>query len=317
MKAFIKRIIIVNLLLAGFILGYGYFCDWFFAAPQFLDHQDNKRAWCIKKKNEQYDLAVLGSSRAFGSFDMNMLAELTGKKVINLGANGSGYVDNYLVLHQFLKNNNTIKQLALQVDIYSLNAKQSFSNHFHTFQFLPYWSDPVIKKGILPYLDQKEKITWKYFPALRYFTYNKYFSPKEVIRRYRQKNKTKSPFDKSLGGPGKADRQFEPMATELTSQTRSLDTLDIEYLNKIIALCQQNNIKVVAYKAPELLSRQQQIKNYKELNEQVTKILTDAGIHYLQPDTLLEANETNFANPTHLNKNGMMAFTQSFSAQVE
>jgi hypothetical protein len=296
---------------------YGHFCDWFFANPNYLDHKTNKRAWTIKQRNQKFDFAVLGSSRAYGSFDMAQLKLLTNKSCINLGANGSGYVDNYLSLYLFLKNNNKIDTLFLQVDIYSLNSKNSFSNAFHTYQFLPYWKDSLVREGLSPFLNKKELAVWNSVPPIRYFKYNKYFSPKEVVRRYRLRN-TNSPFDKLLGGPSNHSKDESEQDNFIIKSTRSrsFDDLDIEYLNKIIALSMNNNIKVIAYKAPELLTHQQSISNYSDLSDRIDSILKTHNILYIKPDRNIESVDKNFANPTHLSQIGRSEFTPYFAERI-
>lgn len=314
MKAFVFKTSIIVLALLGFIAVYGSFCDWFFASPEYLDRISNKRAWALSKSGNSYDAAVLGSSRAFDSFDMQMLNNLTQKKIINLAANGSGYVDNYLTLHQFLRNGNTIEELLLQVDIYSLNAKQSFSNAFHTYQFLPYWEDETIKLGIEEYLQRDEKYLWNVFPAVRYFKYNKYFSIKEVLKRYRiAASQQISPFELSLGGPPQkvedgADKIFAKKQNE-----RSLDSVDIKYLTNIVEMCREKNIRVIAYKAPEHETQKNSIKNYNVLEKKVDTILKDLGLNYLLPPQDIEKNLRYFYDGTHLNKLGAEAFTKKFA----
>lgn len=319
MKSFIKKIVIINIVLIGFIGSWGHFCDWFFANPEFLDHTSNKRAWSIKQRNEEYDFAVLGSSRAFGSFNMMQLSELTKKEGINISANGSGYVDNYLILYLFLKNNNKIKTLFLQVDIYSLNSKQSFSNAFHTYEFLPYWSDPTIKEGLQPFIDKKELFIWTYFSSFRYFNYNKYFSPKEVIRRFGVRS-ADSPFDKTFGGPyddGKDTYEQQDNFIITSNHNRDFDLLDVKYLSKIIKLCNQNQINIIAYKAPELVMQQKAILNYMDLNKQIDSLLSHDHIPYLTTYVMIENDVSNFSDPTHLSMKGRELFTRTFSEKCK
>lgn len=313
MKKFLIKSFIAAGLLVAFMMAYGFFCDWFFGNPHYYDHYGSKRAWSMKHKLRDYDYGVLGSSRAYGSFDMVRLNELTGLSGINLGANGSGYADNFLVLYHFLDNNNLMDTLLLQVDIYSLNSKKSFSNAFHTYQFLPQWGDPVVKDALLPYIDTKDEYLWTILPATRYFTYNKYFSPKEVLRRVKVSLYTAdSPFDVTVGGPPSYFKDNEDRQNEVTigaPSKRSLDSLDIHYLNRIIRLCKERGIKVIAYQAPELLEQQQSITNYKSLNAEIQAIIQSHGIRFIPPDSVIERDPKYFANPTHINTEGRKLFT--------
>lgn len=311
MKPFLLKVILGIISVLGFIYTYGKFCDYFFTERQFLDHVSNKRAWCQKKTNEHFNWAVIGSSRAFGSFDMVLLEQLSNKKLINLGANGSGYLDNYLILYQFLKNNNTLDTLFIQTDIYSLNAKQSFSNAFHIFNFLPYIKDPIINDELLSQITPLEQLTWSTMPAIRYFQYNKYFSPKEIIRRYSLRKKIKSPFDASLGGSTK-NQGSDFIAHGNRQSLQSLDANDLSYLLKIIALCRQYDIAVIAYTAPEFINHKQEIAQQAGLTQKISQILTEQQVSLIVPEEKIEKDQLNFSDPLHLSKTGRITFTQSF-----
>jgi hypothetical protein len=316
MKDFIIKATSWILVVISITILYSIFCNWFFSAPQFLDDVENKRSWCLKRKNGRYDFAVLGSSRAYGSFDMSVLNKLIKKNGINLGANGSGYIDNFLTLHKFLKNGNSVKVLYLQVDIYSLSSAQSFSNAFHTYQYLPYWNDSTIQEGVEQYLNTEEKIIWKYFPAIRYFKYNKYFSPKEVIRRYKLKNKHKSPFDVSMGGIGLSAKAEPPSMMKNLRPGRTLDNLDILYLKKIISLCHENKIEVITYKAPESTIVNSKITDIKDLYASVDEMLDSLSLVNIKPDSKIESVESNFTDPSHLSQNGRKLFTLYFASKA-
>ena len=318
MRKFLTRIGIWAALLAVAMVAYAQFCNVFFSAQAFLDADQSKRAWCLKKANESFDFAVLGSSRAFGSFNMLQLSNLRKQNGINLGANGSGYVDNYLVLHHFLKNKNHIPLLFLQVDIHSLNAKESFSNAFHTYQFLPYWHDPIMKEGIEEFITPRQKFLWTNLPFMRYYVYNKYFSPKEVFRRYKVRDK-KSSFDVAKGGSwdgiGKAvenDDNRIALKDSYPSGKRQIDSLDIRYLLKIMALCKANGIKLVAYRAPEFDPYVKAIENYSDITLRIGELLKRDSIPYIEPPASMASDRRYFSDPIHISGEGMETFTSFF-----
>lgn len=312
MNFFIKKIAFALIIFLVVLFIYGYWCDWFFTSSTYLDHVANKRAWSLKKKGEHFNWAILGSSRAFGSFDMNLLSELAQKRIINLGANGSGYLDNYLTLYLFLKNQNTIDTLFIQADMASLNSKISFSNAFHIYNFLPYWQDEVIQQTLSENISYSEKLIWTYLPSVRYLEYNKYFSPKEVVRRIQESMKP-SPYDLSSGGP--IDKNSEPFqaSKKTITETRTIDPEDLRMLNKIVTLCHENNIPIIAYRAPELKSHKEHILNYDKLDKKIVSIFTEMNIRFIQPDPGIETETGNFKDPGHLNGNGRNLFTRMFA----
>ena len=182
MKKFLLYIAAFFTVSALILFLYGKFCEMFFLEIKYFPIE-SRRAWAMKQHDGKYDYAVLGSSRAEGAFDMKLLDSIIQKNGINIGSNGSGFVDNFLVLSKFLENKNKINTLYLQVDNYCLDPERSFSNSFHVFNFLPFWKDTIYQQAISHYLTKKDKYLFNNFPWMRFYVYNKYFSPLEVSRR--------------------------------------------------------------------------------------------------------------------------------------
>jgi len=288
--------------LFAFIFGYGRFCDYFFNQTENLDLSEKKQ-WVLAQKGGVYDYAVLGSSRAYGAFDMNLLDSLTQKEGINLGSNGSGFKDNYLVLSHFLKSN-ILKELYLQVDMNSLNSKESFSNEFHSFTFMPYWEDAEVKSVLrdeLPVLDNR---LTDYFPEWRYFYFNKYFSPKEVIRRKGIGSKQVDPYSDLKGGMSSDSRLIEQGVEklELRKAPNSIDPNDRKYLNRIIQLSKEKGVEIKLFTAPI----------YKGDHKYLKEAISDLNIIKYFPDPSFEMGLSYFQDQGHLNRYGRNKFTVLF-----
>jgi hypothetical protein len=300
------------------IVIYGAFCDWFFTQPQFLDAHSNKRAWSLTKKNQKYDYVVLGNSRAYSSFDITLLNEKLGKKGINLGAPGSGFVDNYLTLHLFLQNQNKIKELYLQVDIYSLDSRAFLSNAFHKYHFIQYWDDPVVQGTLADFSSVREVKVFTVFPEFRYVKFNKYFSFKEILRRYLNKDKRASPFDATNGG--RLETGFIKTlsaAKNFSGKDVAIDKKDLFYLKKIFELCRANDISIVAFKAPEFVATKQSITNYDSIISEMNTILAHDNIPYIMPDETLENNPNYFIDGIHTSLACVNPFTLFFVNAIQ
>ncbi len=307
MNQFLSKIGISAVFLLLFIYGYGSFCDYFFTQDRFLDLSEKKQ-WVLAQKGGSYDYAVLGSSRAYGAFDMNLLDSLSGKSGINLGSNGSGFKDNYLVLSHFLKSN-TVNELYLQVDMNSLNSKESFSNEFHAFTFMPYWEDADVKivlKEELPVLDN---LVSDVFPEWRYFYFNKYFSPKEITRRYMKSSSTQDPYSELKGGMSSSTHLNEMQKVEIALRKApdTIDQDDSNYLQTIIQLSKQQGIEVRLFTAPMYLGDHEYLK----------KAITDIRSPQIFPDKSIERNKSLFHDQGHLNGHGRYIFTKSFFEAVK
>ena len=302
MNQFLSKIGISAVFLLLFIYSYGSFCDYFFTQDRFLDLSEKKQ-WVLAQNGGSFDYAVLGSSRAYGAFDMVLLDSLTGKNGINLGSNGSGFKDNYLVLSHFLKSN-TIEELYLQVDMNSLNSKESFSNEFHAFTFMPYWEDAEVKtvlKEELPFLDN---LVSDVFPEWRYFYFNKYFSPKEITRRYMKSSSTQDPYSELKGGMSSSTHLNEMPKVEIASRKApdTIDQDDSNYLQTIIQLSKQQGIEVRLFTAPMYLGDHGYLK----------KSISSLSYPQIYPDQAIELNKSLFQDQGHLNRYGRFIFTKSF-----
>ncbi|MEB2778326.1 hypothetical protein SYJ56_23650 [Algoriphagus sp. D3-2-R+10] len=307
MIQFLSKIAISAVFLVLFIYVYGSFCNFFFTQDRFLDLSEKKQ-WVLAQKGNSVDYAILGSSRAYGAFDMVLLDSLTGKSGINLGSNGSGFKDNYLVLTHFLKSNST-KELYLQVDMHSLNSKESFSNEFHAFTFMPYWEDEDVKtvlKEELPVLDN-----WvsDVFPEWRYFYFNKYFSPKEIARKFLMSSGRQDPYSALKGGMSSSSRSVEVAKVEiaLRKAPEFIDQDDWKYLQTIIQLAEKKEIDLKLFTAPIYLGDHVYLK----------KAISDLRYVQIVPDQSIEVNKSLFQDQGHLNNQGRYIFTKSFFENLD
>ncbi|OOG69902.1 hypothetical protein [Algoriphagus sp. A40] len=287
----------------AFILGYGTFCDYFFQQKQYLDLSEKKQ-WVLAQQGGSYDYAVLGSSRAYGAFDMNLLDSLTGWNGINLGSNGSGFKDNYLVLSLFLKSNK-VKRLFLQVDMGTLNSRSSFSNEFHAFTFMPYWVVPEVREVLMEEIPLLGNPISSMAPQWRYFYFNKYFSPKEVLRRLKLSETKLDPYTKSKGGisAGNAEKQGEIETYELP---KTEDPEDWHYLIKIKTKAEAAGIQVVFFTSPR----------YSDHQEELKRLLLSLPNTKIFPDEFDFSDPGLFQDQGHLSKEGREKFTIDFQTNL-
>ncbi|TDQ19586.1 hypothetical protein DFQ04_1409 [Algoriphagus boseongensis] len=297
MKAFLGNSAIAGGILFGFILAYGTFCDYFFQKPEYMDFTE-KRTWNIAQKGGNYDYAVLGSSRAFGAFDMPLLDSLTGWKGINLGANGSGFKDNYLVLTLFLKTNQ-VDRLLLQVDMGVLNSKMAFSNEFHAFTFFPFWEEKEVREVLQEEIPVMAHPLTELAPQWRYFYFNKYFSPKEVIRRCLAGGEPSNVFLKTRGGIQETEKA--PPATKITPTPlpETPEEEDWRYLLKVKTLAEQAGVAVLFFSAPR----------YQDEQREVGTLLSQFPNRYISPEGFDQSNLSFFQDQGHLTSNGRKLFT--------
>ena len=315
MKSFFRELFIYLSLIFLILSVYGFFCEWFFTKEKYFP-DDSKRAWSMKQQNTNYDYAVLGSSRAEGAFDMSLLDSLIQQKGINIGCNGSGFVDNYLVFSRFIQNHNKIKTLFLQVDVYSLDPEHNFSNSFHVYNFLPFWNKDIFKTATTHYLSNSDSLVFTYLPWMRFYLYNKYFSPFEVLRRIKNARSVKSfKKDKPVLFNKAPDNRIDSnifykntIAKEIVIQS-----FDVDYLKKIIALAKENGIKVVLFTAPDFFNQESVFLNYQSTKNALDSILNPYSLIHINAEDSLRRDISLFKDPAHLNRYGKFLHTLSFA----
>lgn len=306
MKYFLKKLSVYIIILLGFISIYGLFCEYLYSGKD-LYPGTGKRYWQLSLHKKTYDYAVLGSSRAFSSIDINLLDSITGQKGVNLGLNGSGFEENYITLKLFLLNKNTAKKLYFQVDPYSFMSEKSFSNSFHAYAYLPYWDkdqniENILQKEV-PYI---KKLPF-YFPYLTYFIYNNYYSPIQIARSFLKEDEfCRNPEYNCANGNKIFDKiyeKYDPKQKEGDHLKLVINPSDLFYYQKIIKLARKNNIALQFFTAPAL--------DYfdKEFDEQLDEI--DPEIYFRSTYNWKDHPEL-FANHSHLNYRGRKLFTLYF-----
>lgn len=317
MTRFVKTIISFGLCMLLLLAAYGLFCDFFFKKRKYFP-SDNKRMWVLKQTKLSMDYAVLGSSRANGAFDMRRLDSLTMLKGINIAADGSGYVDNYLILYKFLQNNNKIKFLFFQTDNYSFDPERNFSSAFHIYNFLPFWNEPEFEKAITHYLDNTDRMMFTHLPSMRFYKYNRYFSPIQVLSRLRKKKIDPALMpDNHFSSPNSENPPPKNIYGIARSKSFKINSIDQEYLLRIIELCKRNRIQVICFRAPDFYFQEQVFTNYRSTNEYLRNLLTQKEVLYLEPDEKIRKDRSCFEDAGHLNNYGRFIYTSMFSKQIK
>jgi hypothetical protein len=297
---FLFKSLFVICLITGLVIGYGTFCDFFFSQIDYLDFSEKKQ-WILAQQGGSYDYAVLGSSRAFGAFDMNLLDSLTGMDGINLGSNGSGFKDNYLILSIFLRSNK-IRKLFLQVDMASLNSKAFFSNEFHAFTFMPYWEFEEVREVLKKEISLLGAPISSLTPQWRYFYFNKYFSPKEVLRKIQLSKVNRDLYTDTKGGMLWEETAPKKEGIKIFQLPQTANPEDWSYLMKIKSKAEDHGIVVVFFTAPRYQDQQRELRN----------ILTSLPNRKIFPDGFNYSDQELFYDQGHLNQLGKKKFTNQF-----
>ncbi|TDQ12000.1 hypothetical protein [Pedobacter metabolipauper] len=258
-----------------------------------------KIQWLDKVKDQKFDYAIHGSSRAFTTIDIPQIGDSTGKKGINISVDGSSIPDQYLMLKLFLLKNNTVKKLYLQVDPFSSDMEEVFE--FAVPKFFPYIKDDVVFDHFKQF--GKEWYAYRYIPFYRYAKYNTLWGIHEVIN------------DKFSVLPQDFDQFgdfFYPNVNYKAPEKLRHMTFDLKgkykFLNLIIDLCKQYNIKLILFTAPvaDIIID----NDYKNNAVAFGNLMKSKGVAYYNYGDLYGNDPKMFFNEIHLSKSGATDFTK-------
>lgn len=225
----IKTIIIIIVL--AVVLDYSY------TAVYLQSNNRNKIEYVYNSKARNYDVVILGSSRANNHFVTEMFDQQE-LKTFNYGMSGGHLFEADLMLKLMLERNYKIKNVILETD---LNLSSEKRSETVAAKFLPYIHDSeTIKKHFENEADFKELY---YLPFYRYINYDALIGFREFYKTLRQQ--TTSALDK--GG-------FHALGNKKGNMKNNIVNLKPlphnKYYEEIKSICVANNINFIAVMTP-------------------------------------------------------------------
>lgn len=271
---------------------------------RFINNNNNKTTWIINRSGDTVDYAFLGSSKVYNIIDIKTFTDSSDISAINLGTAGSSYIDNYLLLENYLKKN-IVKNLILEADYFALNPHVLFTYPFHDFLFIPFMDkDQEINKIIKDNSSTFNYYKWKYIPVSRYLEFNSIYLKPENFGSYKF-NPLFDEFGTQLITEPSKNFQIKAAERKITP-----DSNTINYIQKIIDLCRTKNINVILLTVPHYYEL------YNEFDiEMVKNILPELAqknnIRYINFEgDALENKKELFYDYNHLKKEGAIIFTE-------
>jgi hypothetical protein len=265
-----------------------------------------KEFWVMNQQHKDCDFAVLGSSRACNAVDITEMERCGNLSGVNIGVSGTNYAGNYLMLQRFLNQENRIKTLMIQVDIFGLDSKHSFSNPFRVQNYLPYLDvDPCVDRVVKENSSRSRYLLWKHLPLAKYVEFNteylKYFS-KHVRKNFEEelyKNKGYIPI---------TDGHAILKASRLE---KNIDMRDFYYLTKIIEYAQDKGIGVILFTSPQYFTVKNSIKTYGTFSDFVDFLCATYDVPYFSfEDAAISYDKKKFSDATHTNSAGSREFSR-------
>ena len=209
-----------------------------------------KAQWQEHMHDQQYDVAIIGSSRGWWNIDMNVIDAQCGVRAVSLANNHFLPSEVLLSLKIFLANGNTAKRILMQVDHDNLSTEaEEFSST--AYDFVPYLHDSIVYDHFGP-----RSIEWKamrYIPFWRYTMVNFKWGVEQVLTQGRRK-----PLFDSTGTYFSNPKFYGDTAIMIRPGGYEVGP-DIK---EIIELCAQHHIQLDFFMAPYFnLIAPQEVRN--------------------------------------------------------
>lgn len=225
----IKTISIV--LLLAVLLDYGY------TTVYLQANNRNKIEYVFNSKAKNYDVVILGSSRANNHFVTEMF-EQQGLKTFNYGISGGHLFEADLLLKLMLERKYKIKTVVLEADLNLSNEKRSETV---AAKFLPYIHDSEIIKN--HFSNEADFNSLYYIPFYRYVNF-------DALIGFREFYKTISKQPTNVLDKGGFHALGKNKKGRMKNDISTLKPLKNKYYEDIKRICLANKINFIAVMTP-------------------------------------------------------------------
>jgi hypothetical protein len=259
--------------------------DWVYTTVYLHSFDRGKVEKVFNSKARNYDVLILGSSRANNHF-VPELFEKKGLKTFNYGMSGAHLFEASLMLKLMAERNYKIKTVLLEADLGLSNEKESDAI---AAKFLPYiHHSETIKKHFLQHENFNELF---YIPFYRYVDFDALIGFREM---YNTATDKPTNILDHLG--------YHPLGKKpgnMKNDIRALKPIRNKYYEEIKQICKQNHYNLITVMTP-------MCSNVKGLDyfEKANKIYPE--IHNLE--NVVQGDQY-FSSCGHLNDTGARMFT--------
>lgn len=272
------------------------------------------------------DVVFLGSSHSYCSFDPVIFDSMTGSNSFQMGTPLQHLDTSYYVFKEIL---NYQKPKVLVMDIYFKIIEQSFDLK-QADSFFQVAKDENLKNDYINDVFSLGEKAKYFFKPIRYqqdyFAYkSKEYKDKieskfnvhlvekkqEGVEKYSAKGFIYCDYGIPSDKYGDAN-QF----TGYDGRNFDIDNNQKKYLDKIIQLCEDNNIKIVFVTSPIANISMEKIKYYDKVNQKIAQYSEENNIPYIDYN-IVNMNEnllknSNFRDDSHLNYSGVVIVNKHF-----
>nr|WP_315148523.1 hypothetical protein [uncultured Flavobacterium sp.] len=211
--------------------------DWAYTTVYLHSSHRGKVEKIFNSKAENYDVVILGSSRANNHF-VPELFEKKGLRTFNYGMSGAHLFEASLMLKLMVERNYKIKTVILEADLGLCNEKESDAI---AAKFLPYIHHSEVIKNHFSKLKNFNELY--YIPFYRYVDFDALIGFREMYQ-----TATDKPTN-ILDNQG-----YHPLTTNkpgnMKNDIRALKPIRNKYYEEIKQICKQNNYNLITVMTP-------------------------------------------------------------------
>lgn len=284
------------------------------------------------EESEDADILFLGASHVYRGIDASLLSTLSGKEVYNLSTSSQEYSGSYAILKDAVECSD-ISQVYLAVSPARLGKKSS--DVTRAVIISDYLKNPVNRICFLldtlkgsDYINgfSKVKRNWNILDTLPDSSSLIASKAEEEYRSYTVSEKYKTNY---LGrGCFAMETQMDENGVWICADEGLFDNVGIEdispdtwsYIEKIIDLCDKNQIELTLFMMPFSDIYMNQFDKYTELTQYLKAYASEKGCGFfdlnLVKQEYLSLTSSDFANADHLNLEGNQKTTEFLAAYM-
>lgn len=266
------------------------------------------------EEENDFDLVILGSSRAECQFYTPAIDSTLGLRSYNLGMTGAVMPLIKSTFDAYLVNSKVPKYVVLNLDLHSLSDNTDTVYRFP--RYFAYLNNSELYKGLR---ERDSRFFWfRWLPVYSMPYYNNKYLSNSVRGWINQPSKYDSDYE--LG--------FAPSISDTTMG--NLDTVTIIQLDanipevvwasfvELTELCKQKGIILIIVTSPLFHRQESAVKNYNAVFAQFQSYATQKDIPFLDlGHDSLRFNSKMYSDPAHLNKVGAKLFTRRLCPLLE
>jgi hypothetical protein len=264
----------------------------------------------MPEMKKQFSVIYMGACQVQQGINPAIIDSINGFSSYVLSENHSNYADIFLRLYLYLKYNPPPKLLLLDLMPETLDA---FDNKFCTYRFAIEIGDSVVNKTVrendAPYLNYSK------IPFMRYAYYSEYstYSAVKGLQYIATNKKTPTRKDGYVPAPlWRGQLLADSFINEnyKTSITFKIDKKQLHYLEEIVNLCKQRNIKPILIHTPIYNGSQIFRKNKDVIIQFISSYAASHDIPFWNFETIPLSEHARYFNaPVSLNAEGADMFS--------